>query len=118
MPIGSLGAGQVRVKVHTYIPRLGSCPFSSSSVPVFALQSTSQPSIACRITLLRQRQISSSSFPPKAKMGTREASHAGSWYKEDPGELSSQLDTFLGQVPAALDEISLPVPGARVIVGP
>lgn len=51
-------------------------------------------------------------------MGTREASHAGSWYKEDPGELSSQLDTFLGQVPAALDEISLPVPGARVIVGP
>ena len=52
------------------------------------------------------------------KMGTREASHAGSWYEDDAGELSSQLDNFLGQVPATLDEHSLPVPGARVIIAP
>lgn len=51
-------------------------------------------------------------------MGTREASHAGSWYEDDGDELSSQLDNFLGQVPATLDDKSLPVPGARVIIAP
>ncbi|KAK3367464.1 MEMO1 family [Podospora didyma] len=51
-------------------------------------------------------------------MGTREASHAGSWYEEDPAALSSQLDGFLGRVPDALDESTLPVTGARVIIAP
>lgn len=51
-------------------------------------------------------------------MGTREASHAGSWYEEDAEELSSQLDKFLARVPATLDNSDLPVPGARVIVAP
>ncbi|KAJ4291481.1 hypothetical protein N0V88_006078 [Collariella sp. IMI 366227] len=51
-------------------------------------------------------------------MGTREASHAGSWYEDNPDELSSQLDEFLNQVPATLDDDSLPVPGARVIIAP
>ncbi|KAL2134309.1 hypothetical protein VTI74DRAFT_506 [Chaetomium olivicolor] len=51
-------------------------------------------------------------------MGTREASHAGSWYEDDPAELSAQLDEFLSRVPAALNDGSLPVPGARVIIAP
>jgi len=51
-------------------------------------------------------------------MGTREASHAGSWYEDDPSELSRQLDEFLGRVPETLDESSLPIPGARVIIAP
>jgi len=51
-------------------------------------------------------------------MGTREASHAGSWYEGDAGELSSELDEFLGRVPAALDGNSLPIQGARVIIAP
>ncbi|KAK4124240.1 UPF0103-domain-containing protein [Parathielavia appendiculata] len=51
-------------------------------------------------------------------MGTREASHAGSWYEGDPEELSSQLDEFLDRVPATLDDSSLPIPGARVVIAP
>jgi predicted class III extradiol MEMO1 family dioxygenase len=51
-------------------------------------------------------------------MGTREASHAGSWYEDDAEELSSQLDAFLAGVPATLDDKSLPIPGARVIIAP
>lgn len=50
--------------------------------------------------------------------GTREASHADSWYEGDPAVLSSQLDGFLGKVPAAVDGNTLPVPGARVIIAP
>jgi len=52
------------------------------------------------------------------RMGTREASHAGSWYEDDPEVLSSQLDEFLGRVPAKLDDNQLPTPGARVIIAP
>jgi predicted class III extradiol MEMO1 family dioxygenase len=51
-------------------------------------------------------------------MGTREASHAGSWYEGDAEELSSQLDEFLNRVPTTLDGSNLPVPGARVIIAP
>ncbi|KAK0648849.1 MEMO1 family [Cercophora newfieldiana] len=51
-------------------------------------------------------------------MGTREASHAGSWYEGDPSKLSRQLDEFLARVPETLDNSSLPIPGARVIIAP
>ncbi|KAK4229244.1 MEMO1 family [Podospora fimiseda] len=51
-------------------------------------------------------------------MSTREASHAGSWYDDDDQELSSQLDEFLSRVPDSLNDNSLPVPGARVIIAP
>jgi len=51
-------------------------------------------------------------------MGTREASHAGSWYEDDPSELSRQLDEFLERVPDALDGSGLPIAGARVIIAP
>jgi AmmeMemoRadiSam system protein B len=51
-------------------------------------------------------------------MGTREASHAGTWYEEDAEELSSQLDHFLDRVPANLDDTQLPIQGARVIIAP
>ncbi|KAK4153369.1 protein MEMO1 [Chaetomidium leptoderma] len=53
-----------------------------------------------------------------ARMGTREASHAGSWYEEDAEELSSQLDEFLDRVPASVDDNVFPIPGARVIIAP
>jgi predicted class III extradiol MEMO1 family dioxygenase len=51
-------------------------------------------------------------------MGTREASHAGSWYEGDAEELARQLDEFLDRVPASLDGNTLPIPGARVIIAP
>jgi predicted class III extradiol MEMO1 family dioxygenase len=51
-------------------------------------------------------------------MRTREASHAGSWYEDDPEKLSSQLDEFLSGVPASLDGSGLPIPGARVVIAP
>ncbi|KAK5659290.1 hypothetical protein OQA88_1383 [Cercophora sp. LCS_1] len=50
--------------------------------------------------------------------GTREASHAGSWYEDDPATLSAQLDDFLSRVPSTLDDNDLPIPNARIIIAP
>lgn len=51
--------------------------------------------------------------------GTREASHADSWYDGDPTSLSQQLDDFLAEVPSSVDNHDdLPIPGARVIIAP
>lgn len=52
-------------------------------------------------------------------MSYREASHAGSWYSDNPRTLTRQLDQWLGQVPDEIDGIgSLPVPGARIVIAP
>ncbi|KAL7620237.1 hypothetical protein AAE478_009230 [Parahypoxylon ruwenzoriense] len=50
--------------------------------------------------------------------GTREASHAYSWYDGDPSSLSSQLDGFLNDVPGSINDSSLPIPGAKVVIAP
>ncbi|KAI2628036.1 UPF0103-domain-containing protein [Hypomontagnella submonticulosa] len=50
--------------------------------------------------------------------GTREASHADSWYDGDPDTLSNQLDSFLSDVPNSIDDNGLPIPGARVVIAP
>ncbi|KAI1463225.1 UPF0103-domain-containing protein [Daldinia caldariorum] len=50
--------------------------------------------------------------------GTREASHADSWYDGNPNSLSSQLDSFLGDVPSSIDDSGLPIPGAKVVIAP
>ncbi|KAH9903803.1 UPF0103-domain-containing protein [Xylariomycetidae sp. FL2044] len=50
--------------------------------------------------------------------GTREASHADSWYEGDPDVLSSQLDSYLAAVPSSIDNHDLPVSGAKVIIAP
>ncbi|ORY55513.1 MEMO1 family [Pseudomassariella vexata] len=50
--------------------------------------------------------------------GTREASHAGSWYKGNPTVLSQELDEFLADVPNSINDSSLPIPGAKVIIAP
>jgi MEMO1 family protein len=52
-------------------------------------------------------------------MGTREASHAGSWYSASGSTLTAQLDEWLSQVPDELPGIGkIPVPGARVVISP
>lgn len=51
-------------------------------------------------------------------MSTRPAGKAGSWYDGDPESLEEQLDEFLEAVPDAIDGVSLPVTGARVIIAP
>lgn len=52
-------------------------------------------------------------------MPSREASHAGSWYSGDGPTLSRELDRYLAQVPDEIEGLGpLPVPGARVIIGP
>ncbi|KAB8290467.1 hypothetical protein EYC80_010898 [Monilinia laxa] len=48
----------------------------------------------------------------------REASHAGSWYTSNPTTLSDELDSWLAQVPSSIENIKLPVPGARLIIAP
>lgn len=50
--------------------------------------------------------------------GTREAGKADSWYEGDPDVLSDQLDGFLSDVPASINNSNLPIPGARVIIAP
>lgn len=54
----------------------------------------------------------------RQKMSTRAASHAGSWYEEDPRTLSKQLDGWLSKVPNDVKGDELPIPGARVIIAP
>ncbi|KAG0645685.1 Mediator of 2-driven cell motility 1 [Hyphodiscus hymeniophilus] len=51
-------------------------------------------------------------------MSTRSASHAGSWYTSNPWKLSQELDEYLARVPPSIDDLQLPIPGARVIIGP
>ncbi|KAJ5174949.1 UPF0103/Mediator of ErbB2-driven cell motility (Memo-related) [Penicillium canariense] len=52
-------------------------------------------------------------------MASRQASHAGSWYSDNPRALTRQLDDWLAEVPESMDQVgSLPVPGARVIIAP
>ncbi|KAI1077630.1 UPF0103-domain-containing protein [Whalleya microplaca] len=53
-----------------------------------------------------------------SQQGTREASHANSWYEGDPDSLSHQLDGFLNDVPSTIDNNSLPISGAQVIIAP
>ncbi|SPO02175.1 related to protein tag-253 [Cephalotrichum gorgonifer] len=49
---------------------------------------------------------------------TRPASHAGSWYEDDPTVLSSELEQNLEEVPSSIHDSSLPIPGARVVIAP
>ncbi|ODQ66282.1 UPF0103-domain-containing protein [Nadsonia fulvescens var. elongata DSM 6958] len=52
-------------------------------------------------------------------MKARKATHAGTWYSGSKSVLNHQLDQFLHNVPSKSDTYeSLPVPGARIIVGP
>ncbi|KAL4878369.1 MEMO1 family [Aspergillus karnatakaensis] len=52
-------------------------------------------------------------------MGTRAASHSGSWYSDDRRVLTNQLDQWLAQVPDNIERLgSLPIPGARIIIAP
>jgi hypothetical protein len=58
----------------------------------------------------------------------RDASHAGSWYTSSKSQLNSQLDGWLDDVKTPVTCIGphtegqqvdqLPVPGARIIIGP
>lgn len=48
----------------------------------------------------------------------RRATHAGSWYTSNPQKLSSELDSWLSNVPPSVDGKNVPIPGARVIIAP
>ncbi|RYO87772.1 hypothetical protein DL762_004062 [Monosporascus cannonballus] len=50
--------------------------------------------------------------------GTREASHAYSWYDGDPTSLSRQLDGFLEEVPDTINNSTLPISGAKFVIAP
>ncbi|CAJ2500187.1 Uu.00g030400.m01.CDS01 [Anthostomella pinea] len=50
--------------------------------------------------------------------GTREASHAYSWYDGDRDVLSAKLDSFLDDVPSSINNSNLPIPGAKVVIAP
>lgn len=50
---------------------------------------------------------------------TRKPTHAGSWYEDDGLRLSAELDRWLDDVPKTIDKLGeLPLPGARIIIGP
>ena len=51
-------------------------------------------------------------------MDTRPASKAGSWYEKNPTILADVLDDYLAKVPETVDDSSLPIPGARIIIAP
>ena len=62
------------------------------------------------------------------KQLVREASHAGSWYSSSKRQLDSQLQEWLDDVKTPIECIgpqsegqavtALPVPSARIIIGP
>ena len=73
------------------------------------------------------------SLPDTRKMApTRKASHAGSWYTDDPDELDASLSEWLQDVQpellptplsvcsqhASTESLPLPVPSGRAIIGP
>lgn len=52
---------------------------------------------------------------PYKSEGVRPASHAGSWYEDDPSILREELNEWLSEV--QLEE-NLPVKGARIVIAP
>jgi predicted class III extradiol MEMO1 family dioxygenase len=48
----------------------------------------------------------------------REAGKAGSWYTNNVEDLTEQIDDFFAKVPETLDDSSIPIPGARIIIAP
>ncbi|KAH8682492.1 MEMO1 family [Xylariales sp. PMI_506] len=52
------------------------------------------------------------------QQGIREASHAFSWYDGNPSSLSRELDGYLAKVPGSIDDKTLPIAGAKVIIAP
>ncbi|KAI1334063.1 UPF0103-domain-containing protein [Xylariaceae sp. FL0016] len=50
--------------------------------------------------------------------GVRDASHAHSWYDGDSVSLSRQLDSFLDAVPTSINNSSLPISGAKLVIAP
>lgn len=50
--------------------------------------------------------------------GTREATHAGSWYDDDAERLRAQLDALLDEAEAAAGAAGAPVRPARAVVSP
>ena len=63
-----------------------------------------------------------------SRQTVRSPSHAGSWYSSSKSQLNGQLDGWLGAVKPPVTCIGpqsegqsvgeLPVPGARIIIGP
>ncbi|KPM40631.1 hypothetical protein AK830_g5950 [Neonectria ditissima] len=53
-------------------------------------------------------------------MATRPAGKAGphSWYADDPVDLKKQLQNYLATVPSSIDEVPLPISGARIVIAP
>lgn len=53
------------------------------------------------------------------QMSTRRPLHAGSWYEDDGTTLKAELDGWLDAVPDEIEQLgTLPIPGARIIIGP
>lgn len=48
----------------------------------------------------------------------REAGKAGSWYTNRVKDLAEQISGFFANVPETIDDFSLPIPGARIIIAP
>jgi hypothetical protein len=89
-------------------------PRDQSSVPVQSLRGNSSLTSGDLVIPLQLRPT----IIHKTAMTSRIASHAGSWYTEDPKALSAELDRFLGRVPSTIEDHPVPVPGARVIIAP
>jgi hypothetical protein len=55
----------------------------------------------------------------RSQMSTRRPTHAGSWYEDDTTRLKAELDGWLEAVPSEIGQLgTLPVPDARIIIGP
>ncbi|KAJ3522352.1 hypothetical protein NM208_g12897 [Fusarium decemcellulare] len=53
-----------------------------------------------------------------SNMATRPAEKAGLWYNGDPEVLKQELQEYLAAVPESVDQVPVPIPGARVVIAP
>ncbi|KAK4038834.1 protein MEMO1 [Parachaetomium inaequale] len=112
--------GSQQRSLHSFwnLPGPTTSTSSLASSPASSSMSSPPPALAPRGTHTNCEDCGAGLGGGDDDMGTREASHAGTWYEEDAEELSSQLDHFLGRVPVTLDDTQLPIQGARVIIAP
>ncbi|KAF5004657.1 hypothetical protein FDECE_8861 [Fusarium decemcellulare] len=104
---GAIMTVHSRLKVHPHLP-----PFEPEHTQL-------------KLLFARVALLFSSSAPclSNANMATRPAEKSGpledySWYSNDAKKLKKQLRGFMADVPDSLDGVSLPIPGARIIIAP
>lgn len=103
------------VQLPLPLPELDHRPINASRAPPVI---RSQADARTRARTHREIEKHTTVHLIMPQRGSRDATHAGSWYESRPEVLSRQLDGFLEKVPSTIDGKQLPIPKSRVIIAP